>query len=216
MTNKRIAPKAEVSPVSAKYPIIDAKPVSDEAVHARLVTGGDFAAGAIVHSYIKTTTTDISTILETLQEQGKAIHEGDMRQVESMLIGQAVALQSMFFDFALRAKKAQSLPELQCLAQLALRSQSGSRSTLQTLADVKNPRQVAFVRQTNVAQTQQVNNGVLPNSREEKIQTSPNELLVEESHGCTTVDIRAKEEAGRADPAVVTMERVDRPAKRPR
>lgn len=133
-----------------------------------------------------------------------------------MLIGQAVALQSMFFDFALRAKQAKYLPEVQCLAQLALRSQSGSRSTLQTLAEVKNPRQVAFVRQTNVAQTQQVNNGVLAPSpsHTETINVNPNELLVEEPHGRKKMDTRTKEEAGRDDPAVVTVDRVDRPAKR--
>lgn len=215
MTNKKIAPKTELSPVTVAHPIIDAKPVSDEAFHARLATDAAFSSGMVVNSYLGLAA-DSSVMFTTLQEQAQAVNLGDMTQIESMLIGQAVALQTMFADLAFRAKKAQSLQAVQCLTQLALRSQAGSRSTLQTLADVKNPRQVAFVKQTNVANTQQVNNGVLPNSRGEKIQTSPNELLVEESHGCTTVDIRAKEEAGRADPAVVTMAEVDRPSKRRR
>lgn len=191
-------PKTEVSPAPVAHPIIVAKPVSEETSHARLVTGGDFAAGVIVGSYLKTTTTDLSTILATLQEQGQAIHQGDMTQVESMLIGQAVALQSMFVDFALRAKKAKSLPEVQCLAQLALRSQAGSRSTLQTLAEVKNPKQVAFVKQTNVAHTQQVNNGVPSpsTSHTETIVGEPNELLVETPHGSKKMDRRTKAKAG--------------------
>lgn len=216
MKNQNLTPQTEVAPTPVRHAIVDAKPVSGETVNARLVTGSDLVAGAIVQTYLKTTTTDLSAILDALQEQGKAIHQGDMRQVESMLIGQAVALQTMFCDFALRAKNAKPLKDVQCLAQLALRSQAGSRSTLQTLADVKNPRQVAFVKQTNVANTQQVNNGLMPSSHVENITATPNELLVEENHGSTTLDTRAKTKASRADPAVVTVDGVDRPAKRRR
>lgn len=207
MTNKKQTRKTEVVPAPVPLAGPKAEPVSDEVIHARLITSGDFAGSAIVNSYIKTTTTDPGTILETLQQQAQAIHQGDMTQVESMLIGQAVALQSMFVDFALRAKNAQSLQAVQCLAQLALRSQAGSRNTLQTLAEVKNPRQVAFVKQTNVAQTQQVNNGVPPaSSHTETIAGEPNELLVETPHGSKKMDRRTKAKAGRADPAVVPMD----------
>ena len=219
MTNNKRTQKTVVVQTSAPLAVTQAskaEPISDAVLHARLMTSGDFASSAIVDSYFETTTTDPGTILEALQLQAKTIHQGDMRQVESMLMGQAVALQSMFADFALRAKKAQTPQAVQCLAQLALRSQAGCRSTLQTLADVKNPRQVAFVKQTNVAQTQQVNNGSLPPSRVENIQAAPNELLVEEFHGRTKMDSRAKAKAGQADPAVVAVDRVDRPAKRSR
>lgn len=219
MTNNKRTQKTEVVQTPAPLAVNQAskvEPVSDAVLHARLMTSGDFASSVIVNSYIETATTDPSTILEALHQQAKAIHGGDMRQVESMLIGQAVALQSMFADFALRAKKAQSLQAVQCLAQLALRAQAGSRSTLQTLADVKNPRQVAFVKQTNVAQTQQVNNGMAPPSRVENIQVTPNELLAEEPYGRTKMDTRTKAEASRSNPAVVAVDRVDRPEKRRR
>lgn len=195
----------------------EATPASAENENARLMTGGAFPSSMIVNSYFKTTTTDPRAMLDTLQEQAQAIQQGDMGQVESMLINQAVALQAMFVDLALRAKTAQSLQAVQCLTQLALRSQAGSRNTLQALAEVKNPRQVAFVKQTNVAQTQQVNNGVTPPSHGKKEKATPNELLVEEEpYGSTKMDSRTKAKAGRVDPAVVTVERVDRPAKRPR
>ena len=216
MTNKKQTHKNEVAPTPASLDDIKSRPVSDAHIDACLLTSGDFSSIAIVNSYVGTNITDPGTILEGLHEQAKAIHQGDMRQVESMLMGQAVALQSMFADFALRAKKAQTLEAVQCLAQLALRSQAGCRSTLQTLADVKNPRQVAFVKQTNIAQTQQVNNGTPPPSRVENIQASPNELLVEEPHGRTKMDARAKATAGRSDSAVVAMATVDRPHKRSR
>ena len=219
MTNNKRTQKTVVVQTSAPLAVTQAskaEPISDAVLHARLMTSGDFASSAIVDSYFETTTTDPGTILEALQLQAKTIHQGDMRQVESMLIGQAVALQSMFADFALRAKRAQSLQAVKCLAQLALRSQAGCRSTLQTLAEVKNPRQVAFVKQTNVAQTQQINNGVQPLSRVENIQASPNELLVEEPHGSTKMDARATTTAGTTDTDLVAVDSVDRAAKRRR
>ena len=216
MTNKKQTHKIEVVPTPAPLEDTKARPVSDAHIDARLLTSGDFSSIAIVNSYVGTNITDPGTILEGLHEQAKAIHQGDMRQVESMLMGQAVALQSMFADFALRAKKAQTLEAVQCLAQLALRSQAGCRSTLQTLADVKNPRQVAFVKQTNIAQTQQVNNGTPPPSRVENIQASPTELLVEEPYGSKKMDARATATAGRTDTDLVAVDRVDRAAKRRR
>ena len=216
MTDKKQTHKTEVVPKSASLEDTKARPGNDEHIDARLLNSGDFASTAIVNSYIGTNITDPGTILQDLNEQAKAIHQGDMRQVESMLMGQAVALQSMFAYFALRAKKAQTPQAVQCLAQLALRSQAGCRSTLQTLADVKNPRQVAFVKQTNIAQTQQVNNGTPPTSRVENIQAAPNELLVKESYGSTKMDTRAKATTRRSDSTVVTMAKVDRPKKRSR
>lgn len=213
MTTNKPAQKLKTSPVPV--PVGEVNPVSGDAGYASLVTGSAFPATFIVSSYLGGSTEPYD-ILKQLHKQADAVHQGDMAQVESMLMHQAVALQSMFVDLASRAKTAQSLQTVQCLTQLALRSQAGCRNTLQTLAEVKNPRQVAFVKQTNVAQTQQVNNGVQPPSRVEKINASPNELLVEEPHGRTKMDIRAEAKASRADSAVGAVDRVDRPAKRRR
>ena len=215
MKNKDVTPNAETLPAPKLETNTDTTADSDKKNTARLATRGTATAALVVNSYLGLSKcTD--EMHDVLHEQAQAVNSGDMTQVESMLIGQAVALQSMFTDLALKARRAKSMQEIQCLTQLALRSQAGSRSTLQTLSDVKNPKQVAFIKQTNVAQTQQVNNGVLPSSHVENNKAISNELLVEESHGCTTLDTRAKTEAGRADPAVVTVDRVDRPAKRRR
>lgn len=208
MRNITLAEKKETSLLL----VPEVKPASNDTTEAHLATGGAFPATLIVNSYLKLNSMDPTAMLSALQDQAQALHRGDMTQVESMLIGQAVALQSMFLDFAIRAKKAQSLETIQCLTQLALRSQAGSRSTLQTLAEVKNPRQVAFVKQTNVAKTQQVNNGVIP-SCVKKINDKPNELLVEDAHGSTRMDARAKKAASGAYTDLVSVEQVHRPAK---
>ena len=153
-------------------------------------------------------------VFEAVAAQIKSINQGDLTQVEGMLYGQATALQTMFLDLADRAKRADTLEKVQCFTQLALRAQSGSRNTLQTLIESKNPRQVAFFKQTNVAQTQQVNNGLVIVSREEKIKEEPIELLVEESHGSTKMDTGAKTAASGAHKDLVSLEAIDRPQNR--
>jgi hypothetical protein len=95
---------------------------------------------------------------------------------------------------------------------LALKAQSGSRATLRALADVKNPRQVAFVKQTNVAHNQQVNNGVVSPAR--NAGSPPNELIVqEELHGSQKMDTRTTTTAGDPDTAMVAVGAIDGAAK---
>ena len=216
MTNKKVNLKNEVLLTPSRLEVTQAKPVSKDIENARLMTNGALGATMIVDSYFKSTKVNLGTIFSTLQEQARALHNGDMSQVESMLIGQAVALQSMFVDFAVRAKNATTLGAVQGLAQLALHSQAGSRSTLQTLADVKNPRQVAFVKQTNVAQNQQINNGVSSSSREENIKNEPIKLLVKDSQGSTKMDSGAKAATGGVDKELVSVEESQRAHKRGR
>jgi len=58
-----------------------------------------------------------------------------------------------------------------------LKAQSQCRTTLETLATIKNPSAVAFVRQANIAAgPQQVNNGMQPSSAREN-EIPPSKLL---------------------------------------
>src|SRR3546814_4081215 len=61
------------------------------------------------------------------------------------------------------------LPATEQYMRLALKAQSQARTTIETLAEVKNPKAVAFVKQANIANNQQVNNGdsaeVVPETR---------------------------------------------------
>ena len=68
--------------------------------------------------------------------------------------------------------------------RLALKAQTQCRATLETLAAIKNPQPVAFVRQANIAHgPQQVNNSSsVDTSRAEKSENQPNKLL-EQQHG---------------------------------
>jgi len=182
--------------------------------NARHLTGSAMPAALLVASYSGSLAEPLA-IMEELKGRSARIQAGDLDLVEQMLLHQAIALQSMFMDLAFRAKGETSLPGMQTLTQLALKAQSGSRATLQTLAELKNPRPV-FVRQTNVAHNQQVNNGDKPPSRVEKQPAAPIELKAHEEnlHGYPTLDTRAAETAGRANSADPAMGVVHRAPKR--
>lgn len=180
------------------------------------LVGSAFPSALITSRYSGSAEVDVLAVLEELKGMAADVADGNLSAVEQMLLHQAVALQTMFMDLAVRAKGQQDLPAIQSLTQLALKAQSGSRATLQTLADIKNPRPV-FVRQTNVAHTQQVNNGgqdavAVQPSRARKPRNAPIELKDpnQECHGRPTLDTRATTAAGRegsAQPALGTFNR---------
>ena len=87
-------------------------------------------------------------------------------------------------------------------ATTALKAQSQCRATLETLAAIKNPAPVAFVRQANIAHgPQQVNNGPQPAadgvSRARESEIPPNKLL-EHQHG-ERLDLGTVQASGRGD-----------------
>lgn len=177
-----------------------------------LITGFELPALEVVQAYTKSSV-PVEEIVASLRGHAKAVNEGDLSTVESMLMSQAIALQAMFADLASRAASQSSPQARQVLTQLALKAQGNSRATLQTLVDAKNPRQVAFVKQNNFAQTQQVNNGSTPPqpARARKSKNTPNKLIAEDQNGSTTLDGRAATRAGKTNPADTAVAVVHRP-----
>lgn len=161
------------------------------------LVGSALPSALITTRYSGTSEVDAIAVLESLKRMAAEVGDGRLDALEQMLLHQAVALQSMFMDLALRAKGQQDLPALQALTQLALKAQSGSRATLQTLAELKQPRPLV-VRQTNVAQTQQVNNGS-PHAKAALTSgaRTPRQVPIElkapipAQHGSATLDTRA-------------------------
>jgi len=106
---------------------------------------------------------DLSELLENLHERVKKVEGGDMQPVEAMLYGQAMTLQTIFTSLARRAASQEYLKHFQVNLTLALKAQAQCRATLEALAEIKNPRPVAFVKQANISSgPQQVNNGMQP------------------------------------------------------
>lgn len=128
-----------------------------------------------------------------------------MQGLESMLVVQANTLDMIFNQFARKAAFCEYLNQMQAHLSLALKAQAQCRATLEVLAEIKNPRPVAFVKQANIANgPQQVNNGTdgappAARTRGENADTT-NELLTDD-HG-TTLDGRRAGETGRSDKAL--------------
>lgn len=153
----------------------------------------------------------LTDMLKSLKEQGQAVNGGDFSAGERMLNAQAVTLNLIFTELARRAASnlGQYLGATESYLRLALKAQSQSRATLETLAAIKNPPTV-FARQANINNggQQQVNNGPVPRGAEQYAPVSarpresvsePNELLEDRTHGSTQLDTRATAAAGRTN-----------------
>jgi hypothetical protein len=88
--------------------------------------------------------------------------KNDLRGCEAMLYSQALALQAIFVNAAIRVTEQEWFSNCEAYMRIALKAQSQCRATVETLATIKNPA-VVFARQANIAQgPQQVNNGMMP------------------------------------------------------
>lgn len=155
-------------------------------------------------------------LVNELRDQSKAVQGGDLARAESMLIVQAHTLDAIFGELARRAtlNMGQQLDAFERYMRLALKAQSQCRTTLETLAEIKAPRPVAFVKQANIANgPQQVNNGSFatctrPGAHAREIQSTQNQL----SGGTHELlpDTRASGDASRIDPTLETLEEIDR------
>jgi len=147
----------------------------------------------------------LTDIAQALREQGDAVNNGDLAALERMLSGQAVALNAMFTELARRGalNMGEHLDAMDRYVRLALKAQSQSRATVETLAAIKNP-PVLFARQANINNggQQQVNNGAVPNStsasaRAGETASRLNELIEDLTHGRTQLDTRTTAAASR-------------------
>jgi len=189
--------------------------VNDKAWRAKLACRPTVNSAAVTAEYASTFgEQDISALVEELTERTQSLKEGNLDGVEAMLYAQAHALQSIFVNLSRRAVKQDYLKQFGTYLGFALKAQAQCRATLETLAEVKNPKPPTFVRQQNVAYQQQVNNGDLRNkphdvpARTEKSVNQSNELL-EAQHG-ERLDSGTAGTAGGTDPAMATMEAIDR------
>ena len=174
-----VAPPAQVKKV-ARTLRIDESLAPDDAARSGdpIVSATRIIAKAEEHTFIgKAAVRNYGGLSADLYEAIERINSNDLRDLERMLFGQATAFQSLFVRLTEGALGSETLPNYDLKFRYALRAQSQCRSTLETLAAIKNP-PVVFARQANVAHgPQQVNNGL---ARAEDV-SSPNELSGEAS-----------------------------------
>ena len=117
-----------------------------------------------------------------LEAKLESVKSGDLAVVESMLLAQAMSLQTIYASLARKAAAQDMLKKYQTHLTLALKAQAQSRATLEALIELKHPRNPpTFVKQANYAQgPQQVNNyGAAPVKPTPAAisESAPNELL---------------------------------------
>jgi hypothetical protein len=161
----------------------------------------------------------LTDLVASLRESGDAINRNDMAAAERMLYAQTVALNAIFGEMARVAScNVFKSPEwADRYLRLALKAQSQSRMTVETLAAMKNPPMV-FAKQANIANGhQQVNNGpgtAQPLAPAQETQPQPSKLL--ESHDVERLDTGAQGAPGRTHKKLAAVGAVDRTKKRDR
>ena len=165
---------------------------------------------------------DINALIEGLQDTCENVHTGDLKSIETMLVTQAKALQTIFTSLARKAHGQTYQKHYEAFLGLALKAQAQSRATITALVDLKYPRQATYVKQANIAHgAQQVNNGTAPQANgvhyaqahapAKEIENPQNKLL-EATHAQQgyRMDTRAPQKAKRSHQAVETVESVHR------
>lgn len=148
-----------------------------------------------------------------LGESIEKVQAGDLKKCEAMLMGQAMALQSIFVKLSRMSNRQDNLRAIDSLLRLALKAQSQCRTTLETLANMKNP-PIIYAKQANIASGhQQVNNGFASVPRqsatiEAEKTFSHNELLSEATN--ETLDSSRAPKASRADTTMETVAAINR------
>ena len=187
----------------------------DDTNTARVMTNGQCNA-VVVQQYLHYANggSNVQALSAVSREQARAIGSGDFSSLEHMLLTQATALQAMFTDLAVRARRQDRLDGIQTMTTLALKCATGSRQAIVALAELRMPKTVMFAKQANVTSgPQQINNGVVAPvspARAEEFQNLPNELSGA-THGLLQ-DTRTSCAAGRADPHLAAVGTLDRAA----
>ncbi|AST27993.1 hypothetical protein [Ralstonia pseudosolanacearum] len=184
-----------------------------EASRARIVTSSVVRGAVTGRKYARPMFGDdvnLSAYVDQLSQRASKVMAGDMSGVEAMLITQANTLDMIFNELACKAAHCEYLNQMEAHLRHALRAQAQCRATLEALAEIKNPRPVAFVKQANIAHgPQQVNNGASPPARTHKENREQSNQLLEVSHG-QWLDTGATGTAGRGDQALETVGAVNR------
>jgi hypothetical protein len=185
---------------------------------ADLATEGLCTNAALMRSYSAGITGEIgiTEAMNALRNSVAGVSRGDQSAYETMLLGQAVALNAIFAELARRASLNMGtyMDATDRYMRLALKAQGQSRAALETLAAIKNP-PLVYARQANINNggQQQVNNGAIAGAVRAgagagETASEPNKLL-EVSDG-ERLDTGAQTAAGRTHQGMATVGTLDR------
>ena len=187
---------------------------------AVLATKTSLAALAM-KGYVNSDDLMVKDLVTELKKSGDEVVAGNLGGIERMLVRQAITLDAIFNQMAIKSSKQEYLKQMETFMRLAMKAQAQARATAEALALLKNPQ--PYIRQANIAQGhQQVNNSYASASGHSGITEqyaqvrtgagdfeSSQSKLLEADHG-QRLDIGAQGAAGRADKEMATVEAIDR------
>lgn len=182
-TNMATKRKTKATPAAQRNAVIvDPRDSSDvDDALARTLTRPETQAAVTMQVWEESH--EVNALARELAEQIAAANRGDLSRSEGMLMAQAHTLDALFNNLGRRARGNFDAGYLEAgdrYMRLALKSQSQCRTTLEALAEIKNPMTGAYVRQANIAAGhQQVNNGLPAGgaSRVREIENQQSKLL---------------------------------------
>jgi hypothetical protein len=126
---------------------------------------------------------DAPTVMDQLANSANKVSDSNLKEVEQMLMTQAKTLDYIFYDALKQLADVNMINQIEVFSNIAFRAQSQCRKILATLAELKHPRRVTFVKQQNNAINQQVNNRIESESGNfKKNKKFANELISEVTH----------------------------------
>lgn len=187
---------------------------SEEVVAAKfaaLFTSPELAASRVISAGDSKTNIgeqiDIPSLLSHLEELGHTVNRGDMSNAEAMLINQATALQSLFACLTEKAMGAQYLSGFEGFMRMALRAQSQSRATLETLSAIKNPPVIITKQLNQNIGPQQINNAVASETLTRENKNQQTQLSEQSDELCP--NSRTSSVTRSANQALETLGKVD-------
>lgn len=184
---------------------------------ARKLTRPEVGSAAVIEAWSQGGH-DVNALVAELTAQVEAVNSGDLSRAEGMLISQAHTLDALFVNLARRAMNTTNPSIWEAYMRMGLKAQSQCRSTLEALANLKNP-PVVYAKQANFANgPQQVNNGMSQGFKTDmhahahtgNMETMQSKLLEEKPHGSTHLDARTTPAAARSNSTMEALEGVNR------
>lgn len=105
----------------------------------------------------------VKDVIAVMRANSERAASGDLSDLQAMLASQSVVLDGIFSEFARRAALSKNNDDLERMLRIALKAQSQSRTTVESLAVIQQGPAI-FARQANVSNggNQQVNNNGAP------------------------------------------------------
>ena len=189
---------------------------------ADYLTTGVLGNAKLIHSFTKSIPTTpemtFSTLIAAVERRADDVQAGDLKSLETMLTCQSMALDAMFLYLSERAINSGLLNQYDIFMRLALKAQNQCRTTLETLATIKKPRQTVITHQANISNGPQQVNNTPPqhNGHQALADTTQPHLLSNEHTAEQWLDTGTASTAGSSNQAIAALDKVNRAENRGR